>query len=131
MVDCVLSARSPFKDRATCPDDRPRSSRRTSVKSSKRLLRHVRLGLPIGLVAAASAFAAVASADDISNTIDASIDAPAEVMPLNVGGADGTTTLIVTPRGSDGKSGCNLQSSETLVVDVKSSHAAVATVSPS
>ena len=72
----------------------------------------------------------VAGADDISNNLDASIDAVAEVMPLNVGGANGTTQLYVDPTGGDGKSGCNLTGSTTLVVSVASSNTAVATVSP-
>jgi hypothetical protein len=61
-----------------------------------------------------TAMAGAASADDISNDLDASIDAAAENMPLNVGGATGSTTLYVTPRNSDGKNGCNLTGSSTL-----------------
>src|SRR5215204_2783784 len=71
------------------------------------------------------------AADDVSNNLDGSIDAIAEVMPLNVGGANGTTTLYVQPTGGDGKAGCNLTGSTTLVVSVASSNTAVATVSPS
>lgn len=70
-------------------------------------------------------------ADDISNDLDASIDAAVEVMPLTAGGASGTTELSVTPRNGDGKNGCNLTGSTTLVVAVSSSDTAVATVSPS
>jgi hypothetical protein len=69
-------------------------------------------------------------ADDISNNLDASIDAVAEVMALNVGGVNGSTTLYVTPRVGDGKSGCNLTGSTTLVISVATSNAGVATVSP-
>lgn len=69
--------------------------------------------------------------DDIGNNIDATLDAVAEVMPLTVGGANGTTTLYVTPRNGDGKNGCNLTGSTTLVVSVSSSNTGVATVSPS
>jgi hypothetical protein len=72
----------------------------------------------------------IAAADDISNTLDASIDATAEVMPLNVGGPDGTTTLAVTPRNGDDKNGCNLTGSTTLSVAVNSSDATVASVDP-
>lgn len=72
-----------------------------------------------------------ALADDISNNLDTSIDAVAEVMPLNVGGANGTTQLYVTARNGDGKSGCNLTGSTTLVLSVSSSNTGVATVSPS
>ena len=77
------------------------------------------------------AFYGVAFADDISNNIDASIDAVAEVMPLNAGGPNGTTTLYETPRNDDGKNGCNLTGSTTLVVSLSSSDTGVATVSPS
>src|SRR5450756_1802643 len=78
----------------------------------------------------------VAVADDISNSIDTSIDSVAEVMPLNVGGPNGSTTLYVSKTGTgshpaDGKSGCNLTGSTTLVVSLNSTNAAVATVSPS
>jgi hypothetical protein len=69
--------------------------------------------------------------DDIANDLDPTIDVVAEVMPLNVGGLTGTTTLYVTPRNGDGKNGCNLTSSTTLVVAVASNNTSVATVSPS
>lgn len=71
------------------------------------------------------------SFDDIANNIDPTIDAVAEAMPLTLGGANGTTTLYVTPTNGDGKSGCNLTGSTVLVVSVASSNTAVATVSPS
>ncbi|HWQ11260.1 MAG TPA: PxKF domain-containing protein [Roseiflexaceae bacterium] len=71
-----------------------------------------------------------ALADDISNNLDATVDAVAEVMPLTVGGANGTTQLYVVPRNGDGKNGCNLTGSTTLVVSVTSSNTGVATVSP-
>lgn len=73
----------------------------------------------------------VAIADDISNNLDTSVDAVAEVMALSVGGANGTTNLYVVPTGGDGKPGCNLTGSTTLVVAVSSSDTSVATVSPS
>ncbi len=76
------------------------------------------------------AFAGLAYADDIYNNLDGSIDAVAEVMPLNVG-TDGTTKLYVDQTNGDGKSGCNFQSDESLVLAVSSSDTAVATVSPS
>jgi hypothetical protein len=75
--------------------------------------------------------AGAASADDVSNNLDAGIDAVAENMPLNVGGATGSTTLFVTPRNGDGKSGCNLTGSSTLGLSIASSNPGVATVSPS
>ena len=84
------------------------------------------------LVAAGTlAFAGIAVADDISNNLDSSIDSAAEAMPLNVGGANGTTALSVTPRNGDGKNGCNLTGSTSLGLSVSSSNTAVATVSPS
>lgn len=72
-----------------------------------------------------------AHADNLSNSLDSSIDAVAEVMPLNVGGVAGTTTLYVSPTNNDGKQGCNLTGSRTLSVSVASDDTAVATVSPS
>ncbi len=75
--------------------------------------------------------AGAAFADDISNSLDASVDAVAEVMPLTVGGANGATTLYVLPTNDPGKSGCNLTGSTTLGLSVASSNPAVATVSPS
>jgi hypothetical protein len=91
------------------------------------------------LVGRAAVFAAIvlvlstqaAWADDISNSLDATVDATAEVMTLSVGGVDGTTTLAVFPTGGDGKPGCNLTGSTTFSASVTSSNAAVATVSPS
>jgi hypothetical protein len=77
------------------------------------------------------AIAGAAFADDISNNLDASVDAVAEVMPLTVGGANGTTNLYVVERNGDGKNGCNLTGATTLVVAVASSNTSVATVSPS
>lgn len=73
----------------------------------------------------------VAFADTISNTVDASVDTTAEVMPLNARGANGTTTLAVTPENGDGKSGCNFTAQSTLTLQLTSSDPAVATVSPS
>jgi len=72
----------------------------------------------------------VAWADDISNSLDSSVDATAEILPLNVGGANGNTTLSVTPTNGDGKNGCNLTGSTTLILNIASSNPAVATVSP-
>lgn len=72
-----------------------------------------------------------AYADDISNHIDGSVDSVAEVMPLSVGGNDATTQLYVTPANDDGKKGCNLTGSTSLVLNVASSDNSVATVSPS
>ncbi|QIX25390.1 hypothetical protein ncot_01385 [Nocardioides sp. JQ2195] len=81
-------------------------------------------------MSAALALNGVATADDIHNDLDATIDAAAEVMPLNVG-TDGTTTLYLQPRNGDGNNGCNLTGQTTLTLSVTSSDTSVATVSPS
>ena len=72
-----------------------------------------------------------ANFDDIPNNLDPTVDATAEAMALNVGGPNGTTDLRVVTTNGDGKNGCNLTGSTTLVVAVSSSAPAVATVSPS
>lgn len=83
-----------------------------------------------GMLAVAAAGAA--QADDISNSLDATIDATAEVMSLNAGGVAGTTTLYVTPRNeAGGKNGCNLTGGTALTLALGSSDTGVATVSPS
>jgi hypothetical protein len=84
----------------------------------------------VGTIAMALMFAALAYADDIANTLDASVDANFEAMALNVGGGTGSTTLVVVTRSGDGKNGCNLTGSTTLGVSVASSNPGVATVSP-
>jgi hypothetical protein len=81
------------------------------------------------LVAAAGG---VALADDIANQLDTSIDATAEIMSLNVGGAPKSTTMVVSPTNDDdGKNGCNLTGQTVLQVSVVSDAPTVATVSPS
>src|SRR5262245_64440971 len=101
------------------------------------LSRRIRLRIKLrraALLCAALLFSVVgvALADDISNDLDLSVDATAEVMPLTVGGANGSTHLYLTPRGGDGDSGCNLQgNTEKLTIRLSSSDASVATVSPS
>jgi hypothetical protein len=77
------------------------------------------------------AIPAIALADDISNNLDASVDAAAETMPLTLGGDNGTTDLYIVERNGDGKNGCNLTGSTTASFSVSSSNTAVATVSPS
>ena len=77
-----------------------------------------------------AAGATSALADDIYNNLDTSIDATAEVMALNVGGPNGTTTLAVRETNGDGKNGCNFQGQSPFVAKVVSSAPAVATVSP-
>jgi hypothetical protein len=70
-----------------------------------------------------------AVADDVVNDLDTSLDATAESMSLNVGGANGTTKLSLVNRNGDGNQGCNIQGSEALVVSPSSSEPGVATVS--
>lgn len=72
----------------------------------------------------------IANADDISNSLDTSVDAVAEVMPLTVGGANGTTELYVVAQNGDGKQGCNLTGGTSLGISISSSNPSVATVSP-
>ena len=72
-----------------------------------------------------------AFADIITNNVDGSVDAAAESITLTAVGASGSTTMSVIPTGDDGKSGCNLTGSTTLVTSVTSSDSGVATVSPS
>lgn len=91
-----------------------------------------RLSAMTALAAAASLIGSgIASADNVVNNLDASIDAAAEVMPLNEGGANGMTQLYVQPQNGDGKPGCNLTSSTALTLSVSSSNTSAATVSPS
>lgn len=71
----------------------------------------------------------VAGADQISNNLDASVDADLEVMSLTAGGSTGSTQLRVIPQNNDGKQGCNLTGGTTLVVNVVSSDTSTATVS--
>jgi hypothetical protein len=70
------------------------------------------------------------SQDDIANNLDASVDADAEVMALNVGGGSKTTQLYLIPTNSDEKNGCNLTGSSTVSFSVASSDVGIATVSP-
>lgn len=90
-------------------------------------------GRAIALVAAAAlglAGVGPAGADDIANTIDGSIDATAESIVLTAGGSTGAVSFLVSATNGDGKNGCNLTGSTTLVVAVSSSNTARATVSP-
>jgi hypothetical protein len=80
------------------------------------------------------AIPAVALADIVANNLDTTVDTVAEEMPLQVGGADGTTKLYVINQNTnqgDTINNCNLNGASNLKVDVSSSIPAVATVSPS
>ncbi|UVJ39277.1 PxKF domain-containing protein [Arthrobacter sp. CJ23] len=100
------------------------------TEPARKYLRHA--ALRTGAVLAAGALllagAGVARADDIYNTLDGTVDTVAEVMPLNVGGANGSTLLAVVPRNGDGKSGCNLTGSAVLTLNIASSNTSVATI---
>jgi hypothetical protein len=89
----------------------------------------VRRSVTLAMIAAALTVSTV-SADNVSNTLDASVDAIAEQMALNTGGPNGATTLYIDPTNGDGKNGCNLTGATTLVVAVASSNPAVATITP-
>ncbi|MGX1159140.1 hypothetical protein FBY31_2494 [Arthrobacter sp. SLBN-100] len=96
------------------------------------LRRHsTRVAAAVAAGALALAGSGIAWADDIKNTLDGSVDATAETMALNVGGAQGSTTLALVETNGDGKNGCNLTGSSTLTLSIASSDPAVATVSPS
>jgi hypothetical protein len=69
------------------------------------------------------AIPAVALADDVYNNLDGSIDAAKENLNLTTGGTNDTASVLIQPRGSDGKPGCNLTGSSTLKVAVHSSDA--------
>jgi hypothetical protein len=87
----------------------------------------------VAALAAALLFSVVgvALADDVSNRVDGTVDATAEVMPLQVGGANGSTKLYIVTQNDDGKNGCNLTGQTTLKVAIKSSDTSIATASPS
>lgn len=97
----------------------------------RQVRRRGRLTLILGVLAAFAAFAAVAYADDVSNNLDVNVDATAETLNLTFPGPNGAVGLYVQPTGGDGKPGCNLTGSTTLVVSVASSNTAVVTVTPS
>lgn len=98
-----------------------------TTRTSRLATKCLSLAAALALVAAG---AGAAHADDISNSLDTTIDSTAEVLAMNVDGPVGATTLYVQARNGDGKNGCNLSSGQ-LVLDLASSNTAVATVSPS
>lgn len=78
------------------------------------------------------ASAGVVYADAISNNLDDSVDAVAEVMPLNLGGPAGSTSLYVVKIKGDGNNGCTITGRGSVVsLSLASSDLKVATVSPS
>ncbi|HJV99542.1 MAG TPA: PxKF domain-containing protein [Arthrobacter sp.] len=77
------------------------------------------------------ASAGVVYADAISNNLDGTFDSVAEIMPLNLGGPAGSTTLYVVKIQGDGNNGCTIQGREAVSLSLASSNTAVATVTPS
>jgi len=96
------------------------------VSKPKRTRARGRLGLILGTLVATGMLAVGASADDIRNDLSGT----AGIMTLTSGGDTDSTALTVVPRNGDGKNGCNLTGTSTLVVSVHSSDTSVATVSP-
>ena len=85
----------------------------------------------LSLLLGATLAAGTAFADMLSNDLDASIDATLETVNLVAGGADAEVSYSVFPLSGDGKTGCNLNATQSLVVAVNSGNPAAATVSPS
>lgn len=96
------------------------------MATPKQLRTRGRFGLVIATVIAAALFVVGAAADDISNNVPGTV----KVMALNADGPTGSTDFTVVPRNGDGKNGCNLTGTTTLVVSVASDNTSVATVSP-
>ena len=96
------------------------------MSNPKRTRARGRLGLILGTLAAAGLLAVGASADDITNDLSGT----AGILTLTSGGDTGSTALTVVPRNGDGKNGCNLTGSSTLVVSVHSSDPSVAAAGP-
>lgn len=100
----------------------------------KNLLRHagVKAAAAVAAGSLLLASAGVVYADAISNDLDGSVEATAEVMPLNLGGPAGSTSLYVVKIKDDGDNGCTITGSRSVVsLSLASSNLAVATVSPS
>lgn len=80
-----------------------------------------------------SGFVSVSStiADEVFNTVDASIDTSVEVLNLTTGGSAGSVTYKIRVQSGDGENGCNLDSGEYLTLNVVNGNPAAADVSPS
>jgi hypothetical protein len=74
--------------------------------------------------------AVVALADDVVNNADASVDAAYETVNITIGAPSRTVDLWINPQNGDGKSGCNLTGSTTLVINVTSSNPGIVTFTP-
>src|SRR6266540_4534369 len=99
-----------------------RPSKRSGFRAS--ILAAVAAGVVLAL--AGGAFA-----DQISNNLDATVDASFETLSLNQDGAAQAVSYAVNPTNGDGKNGCNLTGQTTLSVLVHTSDSTVATVTPS
>src|SRR5918998_5563308 len=75
------------------------------------------------------ALASAALADSVSNRIDTTADVAHENITLNEG-ATQTVAFRVMAKGNDLEAGCNIDPGEQLTIQVISSTASVATVSP-
>ncbi len=89
-------------------------------------------------IAVLLAIPAIALADVVTNTLEGNtVDTVAEQMPLQVGGANGTTKLYALNTNKsddtfpDSQNNCNLSGSADLKLNISSSNPSVATVSPS
>ena len=104
------------------------------MTTPKQIRRRGRWSLVVGMLFAILTFGAVmASADDVSNNLDSTVDATLENIPLTVGGADGSVQFHLAPTtGDDAKSGCNLTGTGSqLVLGIASDNTSVATLSAS
>ncbi|HLL39883.1 MAG TPA: hypothetical protein VK357_09480, partial [Rubrobacteraceae bacterium] len=75
-----------------------------------------KISLLFVVCAALLAIPAIALADIVANNLDATVDNTAEVMPLQVGGANGTSNLYVINENKnegDTNNNCNLASTSS------------------
>ena len=102
--------------------------------TEKQVRRRGRWSLILGTLIAAVMLVAVASGDNVVNTLDTTVDATNESMNLTAGGATGSTYVWVenvNVGGGDTNNACNLAGAASLTVNVQSADTTVATVSPS
>jgi large repetitive protein len=121
----IIEDRSQWEQRR-----RPRVADPASSRNATRAKRYLSVLALVGLLAAL--FSPIAAlADDIANNIDVSVDTTLEVLALQLGTSPIAKQYFVIPTSGDGKNGCNLTGSTTLVVAVNSSNPTVASASPS
>ena len=95
------------------------------MKNNKRIQAILAITVILTLAVGWAAFA-----DDVANNADTSVDATYEVVSLVTGGLSRQIDLYTVNRNGDGKNGCNLTGSTTLVLSVTSTNPSAATVSP-